>query len=131
MKKLVLLVLLSLVLTSCMTAVKTKEIIEETKVEVEKNETPEVNPEEPEEIDEEKEISVIEPEKTEEETLPSEKSPEKPSEKKDEIPSEDNETEALTFDFNNVTEENVESILEALNWGESFEFPAIPLTPEN
>jgi hypothetical protein len=131
MKKLVFLVLLSLILTSCMTAVKTKEIIEETKVEVEKNETPEVNPEEPEKIDEEKEISVIEPEKTEEETLPSEKSPEKPSEKEEEFSSGDNETEALPFDFNNVTEESFESILEALNGGESFELPPISLTPEN
>ncbi len=134
MKKILILALiLTLTLTSCVAAVNTKEVIEDIKAPVveekeEVAETPKA-PEVPVEpaipvtpettiAPEEVEVPVTEPETTEEPNEP---------EGGDEITPDENETLGIEVHFNDVTEEDLQDIFNAITGGEAIEFPIIPI----
>lgn len=101
--------MLTLTLTSCMTVLKTKEALEDVKVEEKEEVKDEAPIQEPDEKGEE------EPEETAEEENDA---PITPSE---------NETEAVIADFGEVSEEALDAIIEGLTGGETLEFPPVPL----
>ena len=131
MKKVILLLSLALLLTSCVAKVDVEEKPEE-KIEV-VEETPEKTEEEKTEPEKEApaEDPVITPEETD---VPNEIIPEENEIIPDdnEVPSvivpDENELEALPTDFSNITEDELESLLEGfLSEGTVVELPIIPI----
>ena len=137
-KTIVLLIALCLVLTSCVTAIKTKEVMEDVKAPVteEKEETPET----PDVPDVPKEPTVpvtpettVDPEEVTEVTEEPEepKTPELTTDKgtptNSIITPDNNETSAIEFYFNDVTEDELQDLFDAITNGETIEFPVIPM----
>lgn len=131
MKKLIVtLTILALFLTSCATVVKTKETLSENKVEVEEKEevkeseeTPEAEPEVKEEAPVEVNGDVTTPE-TPDDTEKTEETPDD----SDTLPTPDeNELDAKEIDFTDITEEELEGLLESLTGGQTIEFPILPI----
>ncbi len=111
---LILFLILTLTLTSCVTVMKTKETLSENKAPIEENEIVEENPNE---ITEETDVET--PEETPEETVEEESNtPITPSE---------NETEAIISEFDEISESDLEALLQGISGETPVEFPPVPI----